>query len=130
MFELHIDALLLGFYKLLLYVVKVVLVAAMVFVCAEMCIYMSVCHYAFVDFFRQTCLFPADSSVEVLSFKGCVLGDPGKSQLLHYLSVHQLNHKTLRYAESVLSNGIRSAWTAQSNYITSESFGVAVSAQN
>lgn len=90
---------------------------------------MSLCHYAFDDFssfvlgmfffsFILFCFFTRVNlcgrcCVEDPSLRGCVHGDPWwKSS----------PSETLWYAESVPSNRIRSVWTAQSNYITSESF--------
>lgn len=97
---------------------------------------MSLCHYAFDDFssfvlglffFRFSFFLPVWICVDAAVWKthrweGVFMVTLDES-LLQQLSICvPAPSETLWYAESVPSNRIRSAWTAQSNYITSESF--------
>lgn len=96
--------------------------------CPSVC--MSLCHSVCVDFPSQTCYRPrADSAAKALALlRGCVPRDPGRS---HFPPLPvPVQSEILRYAESAQSDGTGSTRIAQSNYITSQSWGVAVSAQN
>lgn len=109
MFELHIDALLLGFDPCVRQWPRCARAEMLIRVCV--CIYMSLCHCAFVypappDPFGLPCLCECV----------CVLVTVGRRP-----ACSPVQSQTHRYAESVLSDGIRSSRTALSNYITSES---------
>lgn len=94
---------------------------------------MSLCHYAFDDFssfvFLSFCFFvlPVWICVDAAVWKthrweGVFMVTLDESLLQQLSMCVPAPSETLWYAESVPSNRIRSAWTAQSNYITSESF--------
>lgn len=97
---------------------------------------MSLCHYAFDDFssfvlglffFRFVFFLPvwicADAVVwKTRRWEGVFMVTLDESLLQQLSMCVPAPSETLWYAESVPSNRIRSAWTAQSNYITSESF--------